>query len=270
MTTILGRHDHRTGAGRRDHLRPDKPTRLRSRAASFATRTGCGMPPMHSALSRSSHPNISAAGRPNVILRSRNLPLRAANFSAKRPIRQWRLRRDESHCLAFIRDVLPARRSPARRQAARRPVRTTHAIQPVARDAAPPLNQALTRGSRSLSSHCRYTDAKLDVWLAAGLRVWNTRRVAAQAASPAPTSPSASPSPSPTPGFSLHAQGANVFVSQGASGPGTCAARSRCSSKTACRSHRCRPTTGLPAPCRRRAMRACSSISSMQTIACAR
>jgi len=28
------------------------------------------------------------------------------------------------------------------------------------------------------------------------------------------------PSPSPTPGFSLHAQGANVFVSQGASGPG--------------------------------------------------
>ena len=32
--------------------------------------------------------------------------------------------------------------------------------------------------------------------------------------------PSSSPSPSPTPGFSLHVHGANVFVSQGESGPG--------------------------------------------------
>lgn len=36
----------------------------------------------------------------------------------------------------------------------------------------------------------------------------------------AQATPSTSPSPSPTPGFSLHAQGANVFVSQGATGPG--------------------------------------------------
>ena len=35
-----------------------------------------------------------------------------------------------------------------------------------------------------------------------------------------PASPAATPTPSPTPGFSLHAQGADTFVSQGASGPG--------------------------------------------------
>ncbi|MGB6060382.1 MAG: hypothetical protein WBG27_01670 [Candidatus Aquilonibacter sp.] len=63
---------------------------------------------------------------------------------------------------------------------------------------------------------------KLALWFAAmvvacGIPV----AVVAQAASPGPsTSPSPSQSPSPTPGFSLHAQGANVFISQGASGPG--------------------------------------------------
>lgn len=45
--------------------------------------------------------------------------------------------------------------------------------------------------------------------------------VRAQNATPAPSgSPSPSPSPSPTPGFSLHVQGANIFISAGASGPG--------------------------------------------------
>ena len=63
---------------------------------------------------------------------------------------------------------------------------------------------------------------KLTLWLAAvvvasGLPV----AVVAQAASPAPSfSPPTSPTPAPTPGFSLHARGANVFISQSASGPG--------------------------------------------------
>ncbi len=63
---------------------------------------------------------------------------------------------------------------------------------------------------------------KLALWIAAMVVACGIPVVAAaQAASPGPsTSPSASPSPSPTPGFSLHAQGANVFISQGASGPG--------------------------------------------------
>jgi hypothetical protein len=54
------------------------------------------------------------------------------------------------------------------------------------------------------------------VLLGAGLpRVVHAQTTPAPSASPAPT-----PSPSPTPGFSLHIQGANVFVSQGAGGPG--------------------------------------------------